>query len=65
MDDLDFLSEFRVGRGHWVGMMEHVGDTMTFKVLTNNPNQIICCSKIRPADSLAPNYRLDPLCRGG
>ena len=61
VDDSDFPSETREGRGRWVGVAEHVGHAMTFKVLTDDTRRVIYRSNIRPATSDAPNYRLDPL----
>jgi hypothetical protein len=34
---------------------------MTFKVLTDDTQKIICCSGLRPVSSEAPNLRLDPI----
>ena len=62
VDDSDFPSESREGRGRWVGVAEHVGHHMTFKILTDDTRKIIFRSNIRPADSGEPNYRLDLLC---
>jgi hypothetical protein len=47
-----------------VGIAEHVGHRMTFKVLTDDTQKVICRSNIRSAlSSTAPNLRLDPIDR--
>ena len=63
VDDSDFPSETREKRGHFVGISEHVGHAMTFKVLTDDTNKIISRSNVRSAGlPLEYNLRLDPLC---
>jgi hypothetical protein len=45
-----------------VGIAEHVGHAMTFKVLTDDTQKIVYHSNIRSAvDSKTHNLRLDPL----
>ena len=62
VDDSDFPSETREKRGRFVGIAEHVGHRMTFRVLTDDTHKVICRSNIRSAlDSTAPNLRLDPI----
>ena len=56
IDDSDFPSDTREKRGRFVGIVEHVGDAMTFKILTDDTRKV----NIRPADNpYAPNLRLD------
>ena len=61
IDDSDFPSQSREKRGHWVGISEHCGHAMTWKILTDDTQKVIHRSNVRPATSAAPNYRLDPL----
>ena len=62
IDDSDFPSESREGRGHWVGIAENVGHAMTFKILTDDTRKTIYRSNICPVNDSAPNYCLDLLC---
>ena len=63
VDDSDFPSDTRELRGHFVGIAEHVGHAMTFKILTDDTSKIIYRSNVRPANmSMEYNLRLDPLC---
>ena len=63
IDDSDFPSGTREGRGHFVGIAENVGHTMTFKILTDDTKKIINRSNVRSAGlPLEYNLRLDPLC---
>src|SRR5687768_1440718 len=49
-------------RGHFVGIAEHVGHPMTYKILMDDTQKVISRSNIRSAlDPTAPNQRLDPL----
>lgn len=62
VDDADFPSESRELRGHFVGIAEHVGHAMTYKILTDDTQKVIFRSNVRSAlDPMAPNQRLDPL----
>jgi hypothetical protein len=62
VDDSPFPSDSREKRGYFVGIAEHVGHAMTFKVLTDDTRKIIYRSNIRSAaDSKSRNLRLDPL----
>jgi hypothetical protein len=62
IDDNHFPSDSRERRGYFVGIAEHVGHAMTFKVLTDDTNKIIFRSNIRSAlDPKSRNLRLDPL----
>ena len=62
VDDSAFPSESKEARGKWVGIAEHVGHDMTYKILTDDTRKIIFRSNVRAATKDAPNYRLDPLC---
>ena len=59
-DDTSFPSESREGIGRIVGISEHVGHTMTWKVLTEHTNKIIYRSELRPFDERDPNLRMLP-----
>jgi hypothetical protein len=62
LDDSDFPSDTREGRGHWVGVAEHVGHHMTFKILTDDTLELIYRSNVRSAlDPNSRNLRIDPL----
>ena len=62
VDDSDFPSESRERRGYFVGIAENVGHQMTFKILTDDTNKVICRSNVRSAASTADrNRRLDIL----
>ena len=37
--------------GHYVGVAENVGGTLTYKVLTSDTRQVIFRSVVRPADA--------------
>jgi hypothetical protein len=56
VDDSDFPSETCEKQGQFVGIAEHVGHRMTFKVLTDDTQKVMCCSNIRSAlSSTMPN----------
>ena len=40
VDDSDFLSESTEKRSPWVGIAEHIGHAMTFKVLNDDTQKI-------------------------
>jgi hypothetical protein len=62
LDDSDFPSDSHEKRGHFVGISESVGHTMTFKILTDNTLKVIHQSNVRSALNLhAKNLQLDPL----
>jgi hypothetical protein len=50
-----FPSETTERKGHFVGISEHVGKAMTYKILTDDTNKIIHRSSIRSA--LQPHER--------
>ena len=56
-DDIAFPSETIEGHGHFVGISEHVGNVMTFKILTSDTNKIIYRSVVRSAESFDRNHR--------
>ena len=49
LDDSDFPSESTEGRGRWVGIAEHVGHAMTYKILTDDTKKVIYRSNVRSA----------------
>ena len=58
----NFPSESKEIRGRWVGISEHVGAPMTWKILTDKTQKIIFRSKIRSAlDPMSRNLCIDPL----
>jgi hypothetical protein len=62
VDDSHFPSDSQKKRGCWVGIAEHVGHAMTFKILTDDTRKIIYRSNIQSAlDPQSHNLRLDPL----
>ena len=49
-------------RGHWVGVSEHIGNKMTYKIITDDTGEEICRSAIRTArDTTMKNLREDPI----
>ena len=40
-EDADFPSERTKGRGHQVGIADHVGHAMTYKILTDDTSKVI------------------------
>ena len=62
LDESSYPSETKEGRGVFVGISEHVGHAMTFKVLTDDTKKVIYHSELCSAlPSNARNLRLDPL----
>ena len=62
LEDADFPSANTEGRGHWVGIADHVGHAMTYKILTNDTSKVIYRSSLRPAMSpMDRNKRADLL----
>ena len=60
LDDSDFPSDSREKRGRFVGISEHVGHALTYKILTDDTKRVIHRSNVRPADDKnAPNLRAD------
>ena len=63
VDNFYFPSDTREQRGYFVGITEHVGQAVTFKILTDNTLKVINRYNICSADlSLEHNLRRDPLC---
>ncbi|KAL7576899.1 hypothetical protein ACA910_006663 [Epithemia clementina (nom. ined.)] len=46
--------------GRWVGFATNIGDCFTWKILTNDTNQIIYRSAVRRAESTLPNLCVNP-----
>ena len=61
VNEPSFPSDSREARGRFVGIAEHVGHAMTFKVLTEDTNKILERSLVRAVDPAAPNKRVDPV----
>ena len=60
IDDHSFPSASREAKGHFVGISEHVGHAMTYKILTIDTKKIIHRSGVRTAlDDTIPNLRAD------
>ena len=58
-DGSNFPSETIEGHDHFVGISEHVGNAMTFKILTSDTNKIIHRSVVRSASKHAVNHCAD------
>ena len=59
--DASFPSDSTEQSGRFVGIAEHVGHALTFKVLTDDTNKIIFRSRIRSAvGTKEANLRIDP-----
>jgi len=57
-----FPSGSKECRGYWVGVSEHVGSTMMFKILMDDTLKVIHCSDIcTAADPASKNKHIDPL----
>ena len=60
LDDSEFPSQSTEKRGYFVGISEHVGHALTFKILTDDTKKIIHRSRIRSAlDPKERNLRID------
>ena len=57
LHESEFPSSSKEGIGHFVGISEHVGHAMTFKILTKDTNKVIYRSLVRPVDPHDPNLR--------
>jgi hypothetical protein len=44
-----FPGKFKELRGRWVGISEHIGSKMTYKIITDDTGEEICRSAIRTA----------------
>ena len=58
--DHRFPSQSNQKQGHWVGFADNKGDHLTWKILTDETNQIITRSAVRSATKTSSNLRLDP-----
>ena len=58
-DDSDFPSESREGHGRFVGIAEHVGHAMTYKILTSDTHKLIYRSSVRSDEKGDLNLRAD------
>ena len=56
-EDNTFPSESKEGYGRIVGISEHVGNALTWKILTEDTHKVIYRSRVRPADPDDPNLR--------
>jgi hypothetical protein len=64
MDELEqsFPEKSKELRGRWVGILEHIGNKMTYKIITDDTGEEICQSAIRTArDTTLKNLREDPI----
>jgi hypothetical protein len=62
VDNSDFPLDSHEKRGCWVGIAEHVGHAITFKILTDNTRKIIYRSNIRSVlDPASQNLCMEPL----
>ena len=59
--DVDFPSDSPEAVGHIVGISEHCGHALTWKILTVDSNSIIFRSLVRPFSPDDPNLRADML----
>ena len=57
--DCDFPSDTQEGLGHIVGISEHCGHALTYKMLTSDTQVIIYRSLVRPFSDDDPNLRAD------
>ena len=59
IDDSNFPSEPKEKIGRWVGIAEHVGHAMTWKILTDDTNKVLYRSNVCTAtDPTSQNWRL-------
>ena len=58
--DQSFPSTSEERPAYWVGFAEHVGDTMTYKLLDTSSRKIIYRAAVRPHTSASPNLRFPP-----
>ena len=58
--DHRFPSQSNEKGGHWVGFADNKGDHLTWKILTDETQQIITRYVVRSANKTTPNLRLDP-----
>ena len=59
-DDYNYPSQSRERLGYWVGTADHVGDALTYLILSEDTGKIIPRSAVRSASStINPNLRAD------
>ena len=58
--DQHYLSESEERPAYWVGIGEHCGDTITYKLIDMETQKIIYRSAVRAQKSSTPNHRLAP-----
>ena len=58
--DHRFPLQSNENRGHWVGFADNKGDHLTWKILTDETQQIITRSAVRSANKTSPNLSIDP-----
>ena len=56
--DLNFPSSSNEKKGYWVGFADNQGDSLTWRILTEDTHKIIICSGIRSALRPTTNQRL-------
>ena len=62
--EASFPSDSKEARGLFVRVAEHVGNAMTFKILTDDTKKIIYHSEVRSAlDHNTTNLRIDDIFR--
>jgi len=57
-DSSNFPSQSYEGIGRFVGISDHVGDVLTYQILTDDTQQVIDRSMVRPLDPANPNIRV-------
>jgi hypothetical protein len=57
LSESHFPSESREGIGHIVGISEHVGNALTWKILTEDTHKVLYRSQVRPYSPSDPNLR--------
>ena len=58
--DHRFPSQSNEKRGHWVGFADNKDDDLTWKILSDQTQQITTRFAVRSANKTSPNLRLDP-----
>ena len=56
--DLNFPSSSNEKKGYWVGFADNQGDSLTWRILTEDTQKIIICSGVRSALRTTTNQRL-------
>ena len=56
--DLNFPSSSNEKKGYWVGFADNQGDSLTWRILTEDTHKIIICSGVRSALRTTTNQRL-------